>query len=656
LAVLVGMVVPLAASRAGSAGGWTIVNTPSTNDGGDDILLSTTCANSQECWAAGVDLINQTSGPTTADPILQEWDGSNWSLVAVPPGAGGLFGVTCVSSSDCWAVGATLSFGQPSGPLAEHWDGTSWSVVPTPNVPGAAGALLHGVSCVSTDDCWAVGETTDDAGSALGTILLRWNGVAWSLGTPATTGQPYEQLNSVDCLTATDCWAVGAAGPEQQNSNFLPIFPGAVGDQGLVEQFDGIQWTIVPSYATASPNGAWLSGVSCVTADDCWAVGSTTDSSGGPSGNLVENWDGTSWSVEPAPGPAGTPGALTGVVCLGTTECWASGAAGQFGEGGSNLEPAPEIEAWNGTNWSLEPSPNVTALALLAGVTCVRSDGCWSVGTSVTDLGGNNQFASLLEQLVLPPSSNQGFVAASADGGVYSFGTFPFLGSMSGTRLARPVVGIAATPDANGYWEVAADGGIFSFGEAGFYGSMGGHRLNAPVVGIAATPDGGGYWEVASDGGIFSFGDAGFYGSMGGARLNQPIVGMAATPDGEGYWEVAADGGIFSFGDADFYGSMGGAPLARPVVGMVATPNGHGYWEVASDGGIFSFGNAPFVGSIPGQGLRSSAAIVDLVGTPDGLGYWEIAANGSVYAYGDALFLGSLAGIRLAAPVVGASS
>ena len=40
-------------------------------------------------------------------------------------------------------------------------------------------------------------------------------------------------------------------------------------------------------------------------------------------------------------------------------------------------------------------------------------------------------------------------------------------------------------------------------------------RLNKPIVGMAATPDGNGYWLVASDGGIFNYGDAGFYGSTG---------------------------------------------------------------------------------------------------------------------------------------------
>ena len=105
-------------------------------------------------------------------------------------------------------------------------------------------------------------------------------------------------------------------------------------------------------------------------------------------------------------------------------------------------------------------------------------------------------------------------------------------------------------------------------------------RLNKPIVGMAATPDGNGYWLVASDGGIFAFGDAQFYGSTGGI-LNKPVVGMAATPDGNGYWLVASDGGIFTYGDAQFYGSTGGIHLNEPIVGMTPTPDGDGYWLVA---------------------------------------------------------------------------
>ncbi|MGD0882612.1 MAG: hypothetical protein ABSB09_13685, partial [Acidimicrobiales bacterium] len=63
-----------------------------------------------------------------------------------------------------------------------------------------------------------------------------------------------------------------------------------------------------------------------------------------------------------------------------------------------------------------------------------------------------------------------------------------------------------------------------------YYGSMGGTHLNAPVVGMAPTADGNGYWLVASDGGVFGFGDATYEGSMGGEALAGPIVGIVATP------------------------------------------------------------------------------------------------------------------------------
>jgi hypothetical protein len=86
---------------------------------------------------------------------------------------------------------------------------------------------------------------------------------------------------------------------------------------------------------------------------------------------------------------------------------------------------------------------------------------------------------------------------------------------------------MAATPDGGGYWLVASDGGIFTFGDAPFLGSMGGKPLNQPIVGMASTSEGGGYWLVASDGGIFTFGDAPFSGSTGSIHLNSPIVGMS---------------------------------------------------------------------------------------------------------------------------------
>ena len=247
----------------------------------------------------------------------------------------------------------------------------------------------------------------------------------------------------------------------------------------------------------------------------------------------------------------------------------------------------------------------------------------------------------------------EGYHLFAKDGGVFTFGSARFAGSMGASALHAPVVDGASDAATGGYWEIGGDGGVFAF-DAPFEGSMGGRALDAPVVGMAPTADGGGYWLVASDGGIFAFGDARYFGSMGGRPLDAPVVGIAPTADGGGYWLVASDGGIFAFGDAPFSGSMGARHLNAPVVGIAAMPQGGGYWLVASDGGIFAFGDAPFYGSMGGN--RISQPVVGMVAGPGSGGYWLVSSDGGIFSYGDAAFLGSMGATRLTAPVTGSST
>ncbi|MGO9028560.1 MAG: hypothetical protein ACLQOZ_08020 [Acidimicrobiales bacterium] len=105
----------------------------------------------------------------------------------------------------------------------------------------------------------------------------------------------------------------------------------------------------------------------------------------------------------------------------------------------------------------------------------------------------------------------------------------------SATRVAEEGGG-------SGYWLVASDGGVFTFGTAQFYGSMAGQPLNSPITGIVPTSDGHGYWLVAEDGGVFSFGDAAFEGSLGGRHLAGPVVGMASSTGASGTGATGAQG------------------------------------------------------------------------------------------------------------------
>ncbi len=247
----------------------------------------------------------------------------------------------------------------------------------------------------------------------------------------------------------------------------------------------------------------------------------------------------------------------------------------------------------------------------------------------------------------LPP----GYWQVASDGGVFSFGSAQFYGSTGSLRLNKPVVGMAATPDAGGYWLVASDGGVFSFGDAWFYGSTGSNKLNKPIVGMVPSIDGHGYWLVASDGGIFSFGDAQFYGSTGAANLAYPITAMAPGYLGGGYWLVDANGQVFSFGDAKFQGQPPFAPGGYRITGMAGTHDTAGYWLASANGNVANFGNAAPDGSLIGQTIN--APVVAMRATLDGNGYWLLGADGGIFCFGDAAFEGSMGGRQLNAPMVG---
>ena len=80
-----------------------------------------------------------------------------------------------------------------------------------------------------------------------------------------------------------------------------------------------------------------------------------------------------------------------------------------------------------------------------------------------------------------------------------------YFGTASPSFQSYPsVVARSATNNGTGSYLASSNGGIFAF-NAPFYGSMGGTPLNKPIVGMAVDPQTGGYWEVASDGNLITF-------------------------------------------------------------------------------------------------------------------------------------------------------
>jgi hypothetical protein len=260
-------------------------------------------------------------------------------------------------------------------------------------------------------------------------------------------------------------------------------------------------------------------------------------------------------------------------------------------------------------------------------------------------------------------SEPHGYWLVGSDGGIFSFGSAQFHGSTGGMRLARPVVGIAPTPDRGGYWLVAADGGVFNYGDATFFGSIPAlgiapagsaspSRLSAPIVAMVPSSDDGGYFMVGADGGVFAFGDAKFSGSCPGiGGCSGAAVAVMPDATGEGYWLVTVSGHVYAFGDAVHYG----APSLQtiPVTSAAATPDGLGYWILYANGSVAAFGDATNLGQPTNVGgLDPATAIFPTAGAG---GYWVATAIGAVYSYGDAPADGSMAGQHLDGSIVGAS-
>jgi sugar lactone lactonase YvrE len=242
-----------------------------------------------------------------------------------------------------------------------------------------------------------------------------------------------------------------------------------------------------------------------------------------------------------------------------------------------------------------------------------------------------------------PAGSGQGYDLVGSDGGVFSFGTAPFLGSLPGMGIhVKNIVGIVPTADDKGYFVVGSDGGVFSFGDASFEGSLPGMGVHVnDIVGIVPTADDKGYFLVGKDGGVFTFGDAKFLGSLpaSGTHVGN-IVGIAATPDGGGYWIVSSSGVVYTFGDAKTYGNA----ASGSIVSITATPDDGGYWLTSSNGSVYTQGDADFFGSLPGQGVKASD-VVALIPSADSRGYLLVGKDGGTFAFGDDSFPGSLPGL-----------
>jgi len=358
-----GAFVPLGEGWNGTA--WHAQPAPNPAQASGNSLNGVSCPSSSDCTSVG-----QGNGSGTPITLGERWNGTRWSLQAVPSPVGAaenqLNGIACPATGACVAVGFVGPNGGAGSTEALWWNGRSWHSQHIPTLPAA---VLNAVGCVSENDCVAVGA------SNAGTLAERWNGQNWTIQTtPNPPGSPGGSLNGVACTSASFCVAVG--GRFDSTGNQVAT---------LAERWNGTSWAIQP---TPNPSpGSFLVGVACTSASSCTAVG------GGPAGTLAERWDGTSWAIQPTPNPS--PGGFLGSVsCTSMVVCTAAGAL----NGTSSSGPATLAERWDGTTWAIQPTPSTGSPgSVFNSVACTSASSCTAAG-ALTDSFGNAVVGTLAER------------------------------------------------------------------------------------------------------------------------------------------------------------------------------------------------------------------------------------------------------------------
>jgi hypothetical protein len=273
---------------------WVLPAQPVTVAGGSQhILENVSCITAQACAATGFYVPTSNSNNEVA--LAETWNGSAWKAFKPPTPAtpfSNLDAVSCATTHFCLAAGTYFDSSNAGQPLlADVWDGGSWHQVavaqPTPT-RGWANIVL-GVSCPSSTSCAAVGATGQVQSN--GTLVISafaevLSGSAWTLtSVPMPAGQQ-SALFAPSCTSPTSCVAVGGVGPLHTDNDA----------HAAAAVWNGSAWKVKVLTPPAG-QGSSLEGIDCVTATNCVAVGTVGKFNTFTGHGLTGFWNGTTWKL-----------------------------------------------------------------------------------------------------------------------------------------------------------------------------------------------------------------------------------------------------------------------------------------------------------------------------------------------------------------------
>ncbi|HEX4665741.1 MAG TPA: hypothetical protein VH207_04000 [Chthoniobacterales bacterium] len=136
---------------------WVEIESPNTTEYNWFNGVTATAADS--AWAVGYEI--EDDGTATSHPLIQRWNATEWSVVAGPAAPNGhytnLSDAAWNSSTDIVAVGTSSDAHDNFDPLIEQFDGVQWSSAIVPEMAGFPTTFIFSVAPDETGGYWAVG-------------------------------------------------------------------------------------------------------------------------------------------------------------------------------------------------------------------------------------------------------------------------------------------------------------------------------------------------------------------------------------------------------------------------------------------------------------------------------------------------------------------
>jgi hypothetical protein len=298
--------------------------------------------------------------------------------------------------------------------LALSCDG-QFDAIASPN--GTGHNVLISTAAISFNDVWSVGFQTS-VSNVDRTLAEHWTGGSWSVVPTVNSGSSHNDLFGVSGSSSTNVWAVGAY--ETNTTTHTTA--------SLALRWNGTSWSKV---TTVNPSSySYLFAVTALSSSNVWAVGTYYNFTVGAYQNLVEHFNGSSWSVVASPNTdfPDTWNQLFAVSAFSATHIWAVGSLAP------NAGPRKSLALhWNGSTWLVVTTFNAAGDNEILGVSALEPGHAVGVGYG-------------------------GFISGSTPAQAYQWGLFVTPSTSTTSLLNLPVTGDVVLENvarsANSVWAV----------------------------------------------------------------------------------------------------------------------------------------------------------------------------------------------------------